>query len=221
MSAKRLFGFLATALLWACGSAIPGPAPLPAEQPVPAEQPGSPRAVSPEEHAYWRQVLDWPEACGDTAYFPEGQYPAIVFTALDPDRYLARVTCSVGLYQPTQLLYVVDLGGEQPRASALDFPQIHAEEREDGSVTAGRYHSKRAIGHLDILPGSGGFTLLSLSRGAGGCGVLIRYRWQGERVEIESLRAKFACEREMEAPDQWPLIPAATWSTWPEIDDPN
>jgi len=153
----------------------------------------------PLERIDWWTKLHWPtENCPVTSPTPDNE--GIEAYPLDDGRSLVEVICSLGAYQGSSRLYLLDTSST---AHALNFRQFQAPDV--GKLEP--YDDKLVTGLMQVRPQLGEITVWRKYRGIGDCGQFLRYHLTGNQLHLKELRMQ-ECEDEPNflPPEQWRKI---------------
>lgn len=153
----------------------------------------------------WYKELQWEELYMLHPFADEADNDdaGMEFYQLSEYQYLIEIFCAPGAYNPTYIYYFYDESKpRRKRGKRLVFP--HFEVEEDGSL----------VGYLEnevtALPTFNRQTkileIYAKSRGAGGCGQLVHFKFvQGKPVVVRA-RARSCEEIKWIEPERWPIV---------------
>ena len=172
---RTLLTVLAAAVLTSTATAASGPGTFPGTK-------------TARDRVKWRKVLHWSNRCERDWRSSHAPSAGVVVFATDTSKWLVSVTCTLGAYQGTQVLYLVD------RALNRIGPiPLHA-YRDPGNGRPRPVRETQILGTLDFRRGTSRLVVLDKFRGAGDCGILSVFRLQKNRFYPLAVRAKIACD---------------------------
>jgi hypothetical protein len=139
------------------------------------------------DRAAWRKLLHWPAGC--EASWREGGSGAGVAGVwpLAHGGFLVAVDCSLGAYQGTSMLYLLDSNRRASGPVALHIYQ------DQGAGVPGPTTTTLVLGTLLFSPPSRTLAVGDLGRGAGDCGIYSTFKLIDTRLVPIATRAK-ACD---------------------------
>jgi hypothetical protein len=161
-----------------------------------------PGTASARDRAAWRALLHWPASC--EASWRSSRTPGAgiggVWT-LAGGRRLVAVDCTLGAYQGTSMLYLLDAARRSTGPLVLRIYR----DLGSGKPTAGR--TTLVLGTLTFSTRTRTLTVLDKFRGVGDCGLYSVFRLSGERLVAVTARAKLACDgKPPYDPRRWPPL---------------
>jgi hypothetical protein len=147
-----------------------------------------PGKTTRSDRAAWRTLLHWPTAC--EASWRNGASSGAGIAGVWPipgSGFLVAVDCSLGAYQGTSMLYVLDSHRRPTGPLALHIYQ------DQGSGTPRPTTTTTVLGTLGFSPASRTLEVRDLARGAGDCGIYSTFRLVNARIAPIATRAK-ACD---------------------------
>lgn len=153
------------------------------------------------DRAAWRAILHWPNSCekdwrlaGDPSGSGIAVWPASGGKLVD-------VSCYLGAYQGTSMLYLVRARRSSGALTLLIY-------RDPGSGVPTPSRRKQILGTLTFAPRTGILTVLDKFRGVGDCGIYSTFRLVNDRFAPVEVRAKTACDGKPPFdPRRWPRLP--------------
>jgi hypothetical protein len=166
-----------------------------ASAPLPGTQTTSDRAA-------WRRLLHWPGAC-ESSWRAGGSGAGIAGVwPLARGRFLVAVDCTLGAYQGTSMLYLLDSDRHVSRPIALHIYQ------DQGAGVPRPTSTTVVLGTLSFSPASRTLAVRDLSRGAGDCGIYSTFRLVDSRLLPIATRAKACGGKPPYDVGHWPrLVP--------------
>src|SRR5258708_23509355 len=169
------------------GSAVGGPGSLPGTQ-------------TRGDRAAWRRLLHWPGAC-ETAWRQQGSGAGVAgLWPAGRGGYLVAIDCSLGAYQGTSMLYLLDLNGRAGGPLSLRVYQDHGSGVPEPTTTT------VVLGTLNFSPQSRTLAVRDVGRGAGDCGIYSTFRLVGAGLVPIAARAKACDGKPPYDPVHWPLL---------------
>jgi hypothetical protein len=150
----------------------------------------------------WRAILHWPAGCENVWRATRVPGAGIVASRAPGGRGLVEVTCALGAYQGTEMLYLVrgDRRTVGPLA-LLTYVDPGNGKPEPRRLTV-------ILGVFSWSPRTGELTVFDKFRGPGDCGIFSRFRLVGDRFRTLEVRAKTACDgKPPYDPTRWPRLP--------------
>jgi hypothetical protein len=167
-----------------------------------ADPGGFPGTKTAKDRGEWRDVLHWPRSCEREWGTTRAAYAGVVVFPTGTPRWIVSVTCTLGAYQGTQLLYLVDRG-----LHPIGPIPLHA-YRDTGRGKPRQTRETKVLGTIQFNRGTGRLVVLDKFRGAGDCGILSIFRLQKQRFYPLAVRAKLECDGKPPLdPFRWPLLP--------------
>ena len=164
------------------------------------------------DRAEWNALLGGAEACRGEQLGT----PRVFFHPVDADRTLVQITCSKGLYQGTQVFFLVGAAANDGASTLLVLPQVEHEEAADGAeARLVRFDDAVVAGSIMTDAPPGQLVSLRRFRGAGGCGTRTTWDVTGERPKILEFRARPDCTDEIVPAEQWPAVRTAELGALP------
>lgn len=116
-------------------------------------------------------------------------------------QYLIQALCATYAYQAEYqfLSYTQDNGDNVEVLSFADFA-------EDDQGNFNQMEANFLVGMVNYDPTPQTLTVFSKFNGAGTCGSLSSYQWNGTAFTLEQFQAKTDCESDYVEPDQYPII---------------
>jgi Protein of unknown function (DUF1176) len=114
--------------------------------------------------------------------------------------HLVAIDCSLGAYQATSMLYLLD---SNRRASGPISLLIY---QDQGSGVPEPATTTVVLGTLSFSPQSRTLAVRDLSRGAGDCGIYSTFRLVGTGLVPTAARAKTCDGKPPYDPGHWPLL---------------
>jgi hypothetical protein len=146
-----------------------------------------PQTQTKSDRAAWRKLLHWPAAC-ETSWREGGSGAGIAGVwAIARGGSLVAVDCSLGAYQGTSMLYLLDPNRHASGPLALRIYQDRGSGVPEPTTTT------VVLGTLNFSRGSSTLAVRDLARGAGDCGIYSTFRLAGSRLVPIATRAK-ACD---------------------------
>lgn len=169
------------------------------------------------ERVRWRALLNWPERC-------EADHQATLAALglndsrvqvydLEANRRLIVVGCAQGAYQSTWRYHLLDESVSPPKALAL---AVLTWQLDDEDVWQ-PLEAQELAGAPSFDARARVLTILTRARGLGDCGLRVRYRVQGDRLNVLEARGR-ACDGDPEQaapPERWPALPTGAASPAP------
>lgn len=152
------------------------------------------------DRAKWRAILHWPASCEEKWDVAMGA--GIGTWRTSSDKRLVQVSCFLGAYQGTFMLYLVDA---KRRATG---PLVLVSYRDPGSGRPTLTRQKEILGVASFTPATGILTVLDKFRGVGDCGIYSTFRLKDDRFVPTEVRAKVACDgKPPYDARRWPKLP--------------
>lgn len=134
----------------------------------------------------------------DAAISPSG---SIVYPVGD-NQYLVQMLCFMASYQGSYEYLLYDKTTGEAQVKALKLARF--QEDENGQVAL---REEQQVGGLpEYEPGRQELTLFTKFTGAGTCGALATYQFQGGQLQLVTYRAKFDCDDTFVDPSDYPQI---------------
>ncbi len=171
---------------------------------VPAAAAGAlPGTSTTKDRAAWRAILHWPASCERD--WREAGAPGtagVDVRRTASELRLVMVACSLGAYQGTSMLYLVD-------ARARPTGPLGLRIYEDPGTGKLRLATRtRTLGVMSFTRSSGLLEVFDKFRGLGDCGIYSTFRLRGRRFVPLVARAKKACDgKGPYDPRRWPRLP--------------
>ena len=160
--------------------------------------PGAPPALKPpakkhnltlEDRKEWFAILKWPRSC-EEAYDTVGAFPeSLTFWELEPGKYLVRITCARGAYNPVLTFMSYDETVSPPISSVLNFKTYY---RDNGAVKTAT--EPEVMGWSAFNEKTKELVILAKIRGMGDCGKRAVYQIKNGQALLREFRAKFNCD---------------------------
>lgn len=172
-----------------------------------AQSPDRKKDLTGADRETWRKVLKWPEDCEDAfqktyGYRGASDYAGVEFFSLGNQKYLVRVACWSGAYQPGFMFIYYD----ERSPSSVKPLQLRGYESTDDH---GALLSYSLIDGLDTFNEKTKLLeIFSKYRGPGDCGRLIRYKVVKDRLIVVEARER-KCDETSRRPTNsrfWPRI---------------
>lgn len=153
------------------------------------------------DRAKWRAILHWPASC-ESSWRQVGSFAGIVTWKTADGRRLVEVSCILGAYQGTFMLYLVDADKKAVGPLALHIYE------DPGTGKPRPKRLTQILGTASFVPKTGVFTVFDKFRGPGDCGVFSTFKLTGGRFVPTEARAKLACDGKPPFdPARWPKLP--------------
>ncbi len=162
-----------------------------------------PGSKTAKDRAAWRALLHWPTSCEKTwqqAGNPGGA--GISVWKLNSEVRLVEVSCYLGAYQGTEMLFFARTDGRVSKA----LPLLIYEDPGSGTPKA---HSRTMIlGSMAFSVAKQRLTVLDKFRGVGDCGIYSTFGLTNDQFVPVEVRAKLACNgKPPYDPARWPKLP--------------
>lgn len=178
-------------------AATASPSPAATAAPMTATNP-----VAPEEALrYLQENRESLNVCAD--FYDEAHAQrASEAHSVGEQKYLVKMSCSLAAYQESfeVLLY------EKTAAGVEVTPLTLAEFVPEGAGEPTISEVRTAGGLADYNPEERSLSIFSKSRGLGDCGTFAEYKFEGDKLELVSYRAKFECDGKFVEPSEYPQI---------------
>jgi Protein of unknown function (DUF1176) len=165
---------------------------------------GLPGTKTAKDRAAWRARVHWPAACEES--WRSSGNPGIAGVSvwkLNAAVRLVEVSCSLGAYQGTEMLYFArtDDATRRPPISLLIY-----EDSGTGKPTAKR--RTLILGTMAFSLRTRQLNVLDKFRGAGDCGISSTFALEDDVFVPITVRAKLACNGKPPFdPARWPKLP--------------
>lgn len=163
----------------------------------PPTAPTNPQAVLADLYDRQQALNICPDGF-DAATSPSG---SIVYPVGD-NQYLVQMLCFMAAYQGSYEYLLYDKTTGEAQVKALKLARF--QEDENGQIT--RLEEQQVGGLPEYEPGRQQLTLFTKFTGAGTCGALATYRFQGGQLQLVAYRAKFDCDDTFVDPSDYPQI---------------
>lgn len=162
-----------------------------------------PGTKTAKDRADWRAILHWPTGCEKDWHLAGNTSAAgIVLHASAGGRRLVEVSCYLGAYQGTAMLYLVRPAFRPAGPLTL---QIYV---DPGSGVPTARTTTRLLGVLSFTPRTGQLVVFDKARGIGDCGIYSVFKLTGNRFVPTVARAKTKCDGKPPFdPRRWPKLP--------------
>lgn len=161
-----------------------------------------PGTSSAKDRAAWRALLRWPASCEKDWRGGHPDTAGIQVWRAGEGRRLVAVSCLVGAYQGTSVLYLLDRAGRPGAALRLHL------YRDPGTGRPTPTRTTRPLGTLSFTTRTRTLWIVDRFRGVGDCGISSKLRLQGTRFVPTVTRAKVACDgKPPYDPERWPKLP--------------
>jgi Protein of unknown function (DUF1176) len=152
------------------------------------------------DRAAWRAIVRWPAACERTWQKDLGA--GITVWRANSEVRLVEVSCLLGAYQGTGMLYFV----RTDRRVDGPLPLLIYEDPGTGVPTARR--RTVILGTIDFDARTERLTVLDKARGIGDCGIFSTFGLSDDRFVLLETRAKLACNGKPPFdPARWTKLP--------------
>lgn len=185
-----------------------------------------PENLTSRDRLRWRETLQWSEECEKGVSHYGDDFVGLHFYPLPNQKYLVRVTCSLGAYQGSQIFFLIDEKSGKSPAQLLSFEQIFEIEPESTDNLSDlslkkemnspfrRFIDSFMWGTITVAHNHFQMTNLNRYRGSGGCGTQTRYDIGQIPPKIIEFRAKIECTTENIAPDKWQSYSLEQLAQW-------
>src|SRR5581483_3761973 len=152
------------------------------------------------DRAAWRRLLHWPSSC-ETAWRGQSGAGIAGVWPVGGGRHIVAVDCSLGAYQGTSMLFLLDASG---RASGPLLLPIYVDK---GSGKPQPTDATVVLGTLTFSRGSGILAVRDLARGVGDCGIYSTFKLRNIQLIPLASRAKACDGKPPLDPARWPKLP--------------
>ena len=122
---------------------------------------------------------------------------------IDDNKYLVQMSCFLAAYQPSVEFWLYQ---KTNTASGVDVQPLNLVEyrQEEGKKTKNEVHNIGGLATYD--EGQRRLTVFTKFRGIGDCGAFSEYRFDGNKFDLVTYRAKFDCDGNFMPPEQYPQV---------------
>jgi hypothetical protein len=153
----------------------------------------------------WYKELQWEELYMLHPFADEADNDdaGMEFYQLSEYQYLIEIFCAPGAGNPVYLFYFYDESKpRRKRGKQIQLQKFDAED--DGSILG--YFEKEIFGLPTFDRKTQTLELYSKSRGAGGCGCLVHYKFVDGKPIVIRARARSCGETKWIEPERWPVV---------------
>lgn len=156
------------------------------------------------DREYWRRLLNWSDECESGFHYSESFSGIKIYLGND-EKYILRVTCTLGAYQGYQQFYHLSLSGGKATIKVLQFPLYEVNNKKVLKKTSSSELWGNVLNNSDYK----NITILNQYSGYGNCGTLTTYKIVDEKVTATKFRSAPDCESKASSrdADKWPEYP--------------
>ncbi len=137
--------------------------------------------------------------------------PGSMAYSLGDRGYFVQFQCFLGPYQGAYEFYLA-----RDREPGLQIVPLLLDTYEENAGQAARRQTRQVAGYPTFTPATDTLRIATKYRGLGDCGALATYTLTGDRLVLQTYRAKFDCDGRATDPDQYPQIyPRSQQATTP------
>jgi Protein of unknown function (DUF1176) len=159
-----------------------------------------PGTKSRADRAAWRAILHWPASCEQT-WIQVGYGSGVNVWPVADGRRLVEVSCYLGAYQGTEMLYLTTASrhavGPLRLLTVLDAGAKEPKTAPEAQI----------LGIISFAAKPGRLSVFAKFRGLGDCGTYSTYRLAGDGFRTIAIRAKPNCDgKPPYNPARWPKL---------------